>query len=1223
MPLSTPTGLLTFLAELPFFVSLAIKSLALLLLACLLHFYAKKRQPQWHVCLWRATAVALLLLPVIGLIRLPVLAQTQALQEGQQADVFVSATPPAADTFSASDAASSEQVSLLEAQAIAAAASVATPAVAVGVPAAVATKTDAVGEPSPSHFALGWWTFYGLWGAGIFVLLLRLLAGALVTGALLHRASPCSAHIRQLAETVAARSGIGKMPAIRETADLQTPALCNVLKPVLLIPKSMAADASTNELKAILSHELTHFKVNDLQWNLLIRVAAILYWVNPLVWRMRIMHLSACELLADAASARASGGADAYSRLLARIALSINAKRQHTGLAMARSANVLRRIRQLPITLGQTPIRRRWLVSALAAFALVCAATGSTLVVRAKTESPATQAVNTADDNSTITSAPVTPASAQQTGYMDVRVINTQGEPLADATLRASYYLEGERQQLPIAETGNGTFRLTLEEKMPGSLYLYSNASGYVTMRADWRSLETNAMPKQYTFQMEPATRIGGRVVNEEGDPVADATVKVSVYLSKNPTSGAADYSVSKEVTTNAEGIWSFDGIPPQLDADRLGLMVTHTGYAPLDDRYRYRDPINESSATVKAAWMEKLRNGTLVSTLKKGYHIAGQITLPDGSPAVGAEVGSGWSPNAGDGSWQTIVANAQGRYQFNNVPPISDSGKAVLTVINPDYAPAIRVVTLGADNNDTDIQLEAGNPVRIRVVDSEGKPLSDVSVHLSYLTSFEDKSTQYPVDSLFGRAPTRALTNAKGEFEWLWAPQDVVTYDFSKDGYMRLDGVRLNPSPDWQDWQTITLKPEMHVEATVVDAQTGKPIPSFSVMEYSQLDPRVSNYWRSDNDFNGTDGAFSLTLGKHYRDKNQQGWRIAVSADGYTVQEKFVRVDATSPVRLEYKLEVGNQPTGKLTTQSGIPIPRAEIALLINTGDQGYYTVFNGRLREYPGVAAKAITAPDGSFRLRALGKKGILLALTNEGYAIANYTPGSTEPLHLTLTPWGQLSGALTRNSGLSVQGQRMSVSTSVKHGEIGVSFVSAVQTNQSGQYHFPRVAAGDNGLQYVLTHTQGNVSSSGRAGPQLTTAVQAGEPTTLNYDARGMDVTGEVDLSALGDAYQWERGNVFLTAVNPAEVLKDTPNADLDILYYIFYVAEDGTFRINGVLPGVYNIRISLYEPNNPFADPSAVGEATITVPEGKPGEVFDAGAIKLHLHEEAKKAILGTD
>ena len=63
-----------------------------------------------------------------------------------------------------------------------------------------------------------------------------------------------------------------------------SPAVCGLLKPVILLPHGLDSNLSYSQLRLILMHELAHIKRDDLWVNLLQTILQIVYFYNPLLW---------------------------------------------------------------------------------------------------------------------------------------------------------------------------------------------------------------------------------------------------------------------------------------------------------------------------------------------------------------------------------------------------------------------------------------------------------------------------------------------------------------------------------------------------------------------------------------------------------------------------------------------------------------------------------------------------------------------------------------------------------------------------------------------------------------------------------------------------------------------------------------------------------------------------------------------------------------------------
>lgn len=87
-----------------------------------------------------------------------------------------------------------------------------------------------------------------------------------------------------------------------ESAEVESPGLCGLWRPRLLLPKGFTARFSAEELQFVFLHELAHWKRRDLLMNWVITVLQITHWFNPLVWlgfsRWRTDREMACDAMA-------------------------------------------------------------------------------------------------------------------------------------------------------------------------------------------------------------------------------------------------------------------------------------------------------------------------------------------------------------------------------------------------------------------------------------------------------------------------------------------------------------------------------------------------------------------------------------------------------------------------------------------------------------------------------------------------------------------------------------------------------------------------------------------------------------------------------------------------------------------------------------------------------------------------------------------------------------
>lgn len=81
-----------------------------------------------------------------------------------------------------------------------------------------------------------------------------------------------------------AQVGIRRNVWLRLSDKVQVPVMLGYLKPLILLPVSLASRLDMQQTEAILLHELAHIRRNDYCWNILQMVLETLLFFNPVVW---------------------------------------------------------------------------------------------------------------------------------------------------------------------------------------------------------------------------------------------------------------------------------------------------------------------------------------------------------------------------------------------------------------------------------------------------------------------------------------------------------------------------------------------------------------------------------------------------------------------------------------------------------------------------------------------------------------------------------------------------------------------------------------------------------------------------------------------------------------------------------------------------------------------------------------------------------------------------
>src|SRR2546423_422496 len=123
------------------------------------------------------------------------------------------------------------------------------------------------------------------------------------------------------AAELASALGLRRSPPLREAAGAPGPLVLGLLRPTILLPPSLAARLSPEELRLALAHELAHLARGDLWLSLVPTLAQSLFFFHPLVGLACREWATAREAACDAAALALTGApAPAYGRLLLKLA---------------------------------------------------------------------------------------------------------------------------------------------------------------------------------------------------------------------------------------------------------------------------------------------------------------------------------------------------------------------------------------------------------------------------------------------------------------------------------------------------------------------------------------------------------------------------------------------------------------------------------------------------------------------------------------------------------------------------------------------------------------------------------------------------------------------------------------------------------------------------------------------------------------------------------------
>ncbi|HEY5801624.1 MAG TPA: M56 family metallopeptidase [Burkholderiaceae bacterium] len=145
------------------------------------------------------------------------------------------------------------------------------------------------------------------WACGVLLLGLRLAGACWWVHRLTLSATAAPQALQDAANALAARLHIERRITLRLTHSVDTPLTLGWLRPLVLIPASLACGMPAPLLEALLAHEIAHVRRHDYLINLLQSTAEIFLFYHPAVWWLSRRIRCEREQVADDVAARVLG----------------------------------------------------------------------------------------------------------------------------------------------------------------------------------------------------------------------------------------------------------------------------------------------------------------------------------------------------------------------------------------------------------------------------------------------------------------------------------------------------------------------------------------------------------------------------------------------------------------------------------------------------------------------------------------------------------------------------------------------------------------------------------------------------------------------------------------------------------------------------------------------------------------------------------------------------
>jgi RNA polymerase sigma factor (sigma-70 family) len=709
------------------------------------------------------------------------------------------------------------------------------------------------------------------------------------------------------------------------------------------------------------------------------------------------------------------------------------------------------------------------------------------------------------------------------TAAIEVRDLSTDAA-IADVHLECLYE---EGAKITATTDSHGTARVSIPN-LNGSYYFNVRASraGFVPLVISWsRTPRSPAPPAQFRFRMEKAETIGGRVVDQDQQPLAGATVVVHVRKHYPDSEQRPDLSfVSTQ--TDVDGRWSFSNVPEKPDA--IGVGTYH--HLCLTDRLFFRVDDFEPLST--------LRDRSAVLRLRRGTRIDGTVLGPDDRPVPDAAVLYGEENSKTANGIPPVKTDTQGRFALGIMP----GATSVLTARCAGFGPALQTIHIGTEAQRVTLKLQPPHALGGRVVDRAGRPIARATLSVQSWRGAESLEQDVTTDS-------------DGQFLWKDAPGDEVRVGVYANGYVQKRDVPVASGAQNQ----IVMASPTTVKGTVVDAGTGRPISDFSLVHGTVWNAGRRLIWQrngsADEQAKKTPGSFELTFRHQVHQLN-----VRVEADGYLPEDSGLFAPDGSVREFTFRLVKADPIQGTVLNPDGSPA-RVGFVYLVLAGDG--LELRNGDVPEHwrKGII-HAQLSPGGVFTLPPQKDNWMLVALTDTGFALVQRRDLPKDN-SLRLQPWARVSGIVkfgTRPAAeLELRLQPEEADSVTGEDEPTIFRQCDFTTDAGGRFHLTRVMPGHYDVIRIVPNGVRRVTFVNTAALD----VVASRSHDLTIGGSGRPITGRLVLPA---NVPWMVRNAAIE-----------PNAaNGKPAQFGVHISVDGRIRAENVGPGIYKLRIGIHEP-----------------------------------------------
>ncbi len=989
------------------------------------------------------------------------------------------------------------------------------------LPSVPATETPTTAQETSPTIAVasssGDWHRFATWFAAMYVIGVITMFGRLAIA--IRKANRLAAFARPINDEVlrsvvrglATTWSMKVVPVLAEAERILVPQVVGFLRPTILLPASAMSGLSVNELELILTHEVAHIRRYDMWAALIQRLAESLLFFNPAVWHLNRRISELREYCCDDIACKSQTIFDPpthvrYAHALLRVVElgQPNAAANPQLAALAASGRSPSELRRRVTRLFGEPMREPLRLSR-GGF-LICLTVAGLLLVgpvflpTGNRENSVT-AANPEPDESRKPDSDASSASAKKeddsSREFQLNVVGPSGSPVANAlvSIRSNKPIESEQIRRGTFDRKHSYGAYVRTNELGQLAVAWARSSGYVVFAIEqpgyapyWAQWNSDGLPEEHTAELDAAWSVGGIVVDEAGNPIADAEVSPSVDFKKRP-GDSTHLGVGNSVKTDADGKWRYDMVPVSSEKDYVFVSIDHPSHQP------QRLPLPRSEYEIKSG---ALPSRTIV--LKSGVTITGKVIDGSGNPIEGATVRTKFVNEV-----REAKTDAAGMYSIGGCEPILTR----IVAFAKGRAMELQDVLVDPEMKPVDFTLKPGGHVRVRVVDENGKGLAKSRIFFQrwrgHLNQFEFRHVN-------------EYTDENGIWEWDEAPLDEFQADICHP-----DGMQLTYRPITARREEYVFNPPLAlvISGHVIDAKTKEPVKSFRIVPGTrdEAGQQKGEHWSLQNSEQSVTGEYLIS-----RHREAPAHMLRIEAAGYKVAVSRDIKTNEGAISIDFELQPATDISSVVLSPDGTSAAGAQIALG-GAGDQ--ISVKNG-VFDSQTYATRLVTDAEGRFNIPERSTPFHLVILHDNGFAHLNSADGPVPP-EITLTPWARVEGTfrvgttMMADVPISVYG---SVIQSWRD-ESNPSVFSRIEfkTDSEGRFKFDRITPGLWRVGRNITMMAHNGATEVTSAQHVATEFVAGKTTTVTLGGDGRPVVGKLIPPTGVELPNWKFAMLFV--------------------------------------------------------------------------------------------------